>query len=89
MKALPEAFVSRMKTLLGAEYEAYEASFGESAVRAFRVNTNKISLEDFEKINIFSKEKMVGYKIHYRVIVAENKEKHTSRNTRNNQSGRA
>ena len=69
MKALPEAFVSRMKTLLGAEYEAYEASFGESAVRAFRVNTNKISLEDFEKINIFSKEKIpyveTGYYLDY------------------------
>ena len=69
MKALPEAFVSRMKTLLGGEYEAYEASFGESAVRAFRVNTNKISLEDFEKINIFSKEKIpyveTGYYLDY------------------------
>ena len=58
MKQLPEAFVQRMKGLLGAEYEAYEASFQSPAVRAFRVNTNKISLEDFEAINIFSKEKI-------------------------------
>lgn len=69
MKALPEAFVSRMKTLLGGEYEAYEASFEEPAVRSFRVNTNKISLEDFEKINIFSKEKIpyveTGYYLDY------------------------
>ena len=58
MKQLPEAFVQRMKGLLGAEYEAYEASFQSPAVRAFRVNTNKISLADFEAINIFSKEKV-------------------------------
>ena len=58
MKQLPEAFVQRMKGLLGAEYEAYEASFQSPAVRAFRVNTNKISLADFEAINIFSKEKI-------------------------------
>ena len=46
MKTLPEAFVTRMKALLGEEYAAYEASFSEPAVKSFRVNTNKISLED-------------------------------------------
>ena len=45
MKTLPEAFVTRMKALLGEEYAAYEASFAEPAVKSFRVNTNKISLE--------------------------------------------
>ena len=58
MKTLPEAFVTRMKALLGEEYEAYEASFSEAAVKSFRVNTNKISLEDFEKINCLGKEKI-------------------------------
>lgn len=58
MKKLPEEFVIRMKSLLGDEFEKYEKSLSELPVRAFRVNTDKISLEDFEKINVFSKTKI-------------------------------
>ncbi|MBQ8851882.1 MAG: RNA methyltransferase [Oscillibacter sp.] len=69
MRALPEAFAARMRDLLGPEYGAYEASFEESAVRAFRVNTNKISLADFEKLNVFSSGKIpyveTGYYLDY------------------------
>ena len=55
MKALPEAFVQRMKQLLGEEeYAQYEASFQQPSERAFRVNTEKISVEDFAAINPFS-----------------------------------
>ena len=56
MKELPVAFKERMTAMLGEEeFSRYEASFEESAVRAFRVNTEKISLEDFASINPFSK----------------------------------
>ena len=69
MKELPVAFAQRMKALLGAEYADYEASLAQPAVRAFRVNTNKISLDDFEKLNIFSHEKIpyveTGYYLDY------------------------
>ena len=59
MKELPAAFAQRMKTMLGEEeFALYEASFDESAVRAFRVNTEKISLEDFRRIDPFSDEKI-------------------------------
>ena len=51
MKQLPIEFENRMKTLLGDEYDAFIKAFDEPPVRAFRVNTDKISLEDFEKIN--------------------------------------
>ena len=51
MKELPVEFENRMKTLLGDEFEDFKKSFNEPPVRAFRVNTDKISLEDFEKIN--------------------------------------
>lgn len=47
-----------MKELLGAEYEKFEASYSEAPVRSFRVNTNKISKENFEKINPFGGEKI-------------------------------
>ncbi len=56
MKELPSAFTERMKKLLGEEYDEYISALNSSPVRAFRVNTDKISIEDFEKINIFSKE---------------------------------
>ena len=58
MKTLPYDFVIRMKNLLGNEYENYEKALAEAPVRAFRVNTDKISLEDFEKINPFPTEKI-------------------------------
>ena len=50
MKQLPAEFAARMKQLLGEEeYTRYERSFDESAVRAFRVNTEKISVSDFRE----------------------------------------
>lgn len=58
MKELPIEYSERMKSLLGNEYDNYINSLASSPVRAFRVNTDKISLEDFEKINVFSKEKI-------------------------------
>ncbi len=58
MKALPEKFAERMKLLLGDEYDNYIASLDEKPVRAFRVNTDKISVEDFLKINPFDTEKI-------------------------------
>ena len=53
MKNLPIEFIERMKALLGEDFEAYEKAVNDTPVRAFRVNTDKISIEDFEKINTF------------------------------------
>lgn len=58
MKQLPNEYTERMKTLLGEEYADYEKAMNDAPVKAFRVNTDKISLEDFEKLNIFGKEKI-------------------------------
>ena len=58
MKKLPEEYSVRMKKLLGNEYEEYKKALEAQPVRAFRVNTDKISLSDFEKINIFGSEKI-------------------------------
>ncbi|MBR2131348.1 MAG: hypothetical protein IJ955_02215 [Oscillospiraceae bacterium] len=70
MKALPVDFIARMKSLLGEqEFSRYEDSFVHPAVRAFRVNTEKISLEDFSTINPFSSEQIpyvpTGYYLNY------------------------
>lgn len=58
MKNLPVEFTERMKKLLGDEYESFISSVNDTPVKGFRVNTEKISLEEFEKINVFGNEKI-------------------------------
>ncbi len=69
MKELPIEYKRRMMSLLGDRYTEYENSLNSPPVRGFRVNTEKISLEDFEKLNIFSKDKIPyvenGYYLDY------------------------
>jgi len=54
----PKEFEERMKELLKNEYEAFESALNEAPVKAFHVNTKKISVEDFLKINPFDTEKI-------------------------------
>lgn len=69
MKNLPVKFTDRMKYLLGDEYYDYEAALNLPPVKAFRVNTSKISVADFEKINPFGNKKIPyvngGYYLEY------------------------
>lgn len=46
---LPEQFKTQMRQLLGSEYEAYEKSFEQPRVCGLRVNTMKISVEEFQR----------------------------------------
>lgn len=66
---LPVEYKERMKLLLGNEYKDYENALNEQPVRGFRVNTEKISLIDFQKLNIFATEKIPyaenGYYLDY------------------------
>lgn len=72
MKQLPIEFINRMKALLGDEYPLYEKAVNEQPVKAYRVNTDKISLEDFEKINPFGNQKIPyvpnGYYLDYEKV---------------------
>ena len=58
MKELPSAYKNRMTELLGGEFTEYEKALTEAPVKGFRVNTDKISLEDFEPINVFGNKKI-------------------------------
>lgn len=58
MKKLPIEFTQRMKELLKDEYEDFLSALNSEPVKGFRVNTDKISLDDFKKINIFGNEKI-------------------------------
>ena len=44
---LPKDFLIRMKDMLGNEFDKFEAALAEENVRGIRVNTTKISVEDF------------------------------------------
>ena len=55
---LPLEYENRMKKILGEEFNAYKNELENPPVKAFRVNTDKISIEEFEKLNIFSKTKI-------------------------------
>ncbi len=50
---LPEKYVDNMKTLLGNEFDDYVSSFKEPRLYGLRVNTSKISTEEFLKISPF------------------------------------
>lgn len=69
MKQLPTEFIKRMKAMLGDGYGDYEKAINEPPVKAFRVNTDKISVSDFEKINPFGNKKISyvqnGYYLDY------------------------
>lgn len=58
MIQLPKEYESRMKSLLGDSFDDYIKALSEEPVKGFRVNTEKISLEDFEKINPFSTDRI-------------------------------
>ncbi|PXV84732.1 NOL1/NOP2/sun family putative RNA methylase [Lachnotalea glycerini] len=47
---LPESFVNRMKEILEEEYDDYIRSYDNQRMYGLRVNTSKISLEEFEKL---------------------------------------
>ena len=47
---LPVAFTDKMKTLLGNEFDEYIACYDEKRLYGLRVNTKKISVEEFKKI---------------------------------------
>lgn len=49
MIELPEKYKNEIRELLGDEYDAYIASFNTPSFHGLRVNTNKISVEDFLK----------------------------------------
>ena len=44
---LPEGFKQRMKNILGEEYDRFERALDEPNVRAIRVNTTKLSTDEF------------------------------------------
>ena len=54
MIKLPEQYLNNMKQLLQDEYDKYLESFNNDRVYGLRINTNKISVKDFLKINPFN-----------------------------------
>ena len=55
---LPEKYMEAMKTLLKEEYDKYIECFEEPRLYGLRVNTSKISVEEFESICPFEIKKV-------------------------------
>lgn len=55
---LPEAFCERMESMLGTEYKEFIASYEKKRTFGLRVNTYKISCEEFERIIPFPVKKI-------------------------------
>lgn len=51
---LPESFEIRMQEMLGEDFSKYQASLDCPSFHGLRVNTNKISVEEFLRISPFS-----------------------------------
>lgn len=51
---LPESFEIRMQEMLGEDFSKYQASLDRPSFHGLRVNTNKISVEEFLRISPFS-----------------------------------
>ena len=66
---LPEAFLKKMKLLLGEEYDAFLASFDEGRRNGLRVNRLRVSPEQFEEVAPFALERVPwaenGYFVDY------------------------
>ena len=62
---LPKEFEEKMKTLLGSEYEEYTACYDEPRHYGLRVNTAKISVEDFLKIAPWPLERFRGSRMDF------------------------
>ena len=55
---LKNEYIERMRSLLKEDYPLYEKALSEPSVKGFRVNTEKMSLENFLKLNPFGNEKI-------------------------------
>ena len=58
IQTLPQEFLSRMEQMLGDEYEAFINSYHSPRSYGLRVNTSKISCEEFEQIVPFKIERI-------------------------------
>lgn len=58
MIKLPEAYIASMKEQLKDQYAAYERSFDFPVHNGLRINTSKLSSEDYDKINPWTLKKI-------------------------------
>ena len=64
LSALPQAFLHRMKDMLGDDFEPFLAAYEQPRTYGLRVNTAKISCEEFEQIVPFEvKKKSHGFRM--------------------------
>ena len=60
IEVLPQAFLARMREMLGDEYEEFLESYKKPRTYGLRVNTSKITCEEFEKLVPFPETRFHG-----------------------------
>ena len=63
LSALPQAFLHRMKDMLEDDFEPFLAAYEQPRTYGLRVNTAKISCEEFERIVPFEVKKSHGFRM--------------------------
>lgn len=63
LSALPQAFLHRMEDMLGDDFEPFLAAYEQPRTYGLRVNTAKISCEEFEQIVPFEVKKSHGFRM--------------------------
>ena len=71
--SLPPAFLLRMKTLLGEEYDAFLASYDAPPEVGLRVNTLKLSPAEFQTVSPFLLEPLLWTDAGFRVLETEDR----------------
>lgn len=65
MVNLPEKYCENMKELLQEEYTDYIDSLSEKTYQAIRINTKKISLQQWERSILFGQVRSHGWKMDF------------------------
>ena len=60
---LPQSFIENMSEILGPELDEYLESYEKPKFTGLRVNTSKISVEEFERINPFKSLRRVPWTV--------------------------
>ena len=89
---LPAAFEEKMRALLGDEFDEYIACYEEPRYYGMRVNTGKISVEEFEKICPFEIRKIPwienGFVLFCRPLLSSGAECHDTGEPSSGRAGR-
>ena len=58
MISLPESFLSKIKNLLGEDYDNFLESYNKSPLQGLRLNRTKVSPDEWERLSVVKMDKI-------------------------------